>query len=216
MRKNDIEIMKRYIVKQIPRKEDKYNISISYKFAKNNNFNIGDEVNLTLSGLSKKFYINEIVDTVEEIYPTYNAYVRVDDYDFGYIYFLENDLNKLIKEYAPILKSLMSIDNKLAKNYENIINSTNLSPIDLNNIPDNYASTITNEIIIKNLPGYTEDDVLNKVKQYLDDKGITLYPYLLLLACIGVFMYPFYSSSSSVFCCRRSFLTKASFDKELL
>lgn len=169
---NDTEIMKRYIVKQIPRKEDKYNISISYKFAKNNNFNIGDEVNLTLSGLSKKFYINEIVDTVEEIYPTYNAYVRVDDYDFGYIYFLEDDLNKLIEEYAPILKSLMSIDNKLAKNYENIINSTNLSPIDLNNIPDNYASTITNEIIIKNLPGYTEDDVLNKVKQYLDDKGI--------------------------------------------
>lgn len=169
---NDNEIMKRYIVNELPRKENEYNVAISNKYATNNGFKVGDKIKLTLSSLSHSFYINQIVDTVEGVYPTFNPYVWTDDYDFGYIYFLENDLNLFIKEYAPKLAALMSLDSSLEAKIHSLIDSTNLSPIDLNNIDDNFASKIVNEIIIKNAPGYSEEEMKEKLNNYFENKGI--------------------------------------------
>lgn len=169
---SDDEIMKRHIVEELPRIEDEYNVAVSNKYAKNNNFKVGDSIKLTVSGLSRYFYINKIVDTVEGVYPTYNQYVWTDDYDFGYIYFLESDLNKFLNEYAPILAALIDMDSSLKTIFDNFINSTNLSPIDLNNLDESYASKITNEIIIKNAPGYSEDVIKEKINDYFESKGI--------------------------------------------
>lgn len=170
---SDNEIMRRYIVSELPRKNNEYNIAISDKYAQNNGFKVGDKIKLTLSTLSYVFYINQIVDTVEGVYPTFNPYVWTDDYDFGYIYFLESDLNDFIKEFAPKIAYLMDLDSSLATVINSLINSTNLSMIDLNNIDDNFASKIVNEIIIKNAPGYSEDLMREKINDYFKNKGIT-------------------------------------------
>ena len=166
------EIMKRYVVSELPRKEDEYNIAVSNKYAINNGFKVGDRIKLTLYSLSHTFYISSIVDTVEGVYPTFNPYVWTDDYDFGYVYFLENDLNAFIKEYAPKLAALIEFDTNLETVFNNYIAATNLSPIDLNNIDDNFASKIVNELIIKNAPGFSEDVMKEKVDEYFKAKGI--------------------------------------------
>ena len=169
---DESEIMKRYIVDELPRKNDEYNIAVSNKYAQNNNFKIGDIVSLTLSGLSHDFYINAIVDTVEGIYPTFNPYIWTDDYDFGYIYFLESDLNAFINEYAPILATLIDLNSSYKEIFNDLVASTNLSPIDLRHLDNNFASTIVNEIIIKNAPGYSEELMEERINDYFKNKGI--------------------------------------------
>ena len=169
---NDNELMKRYIVSEIPRREKEYNIAISDKFAQSNNFKVGDQVKLTLSSVSHVFYINAIFDTVEGIYPNFNPYIWTDDYDFGYVYFLESDLSAFIKEYAPKIATLMLFDINLRTVFQNMMSSTNLAPINLNNIGDDFASSIVNEILIKNAPGYSEDYMKEKLDEYFENKGV--------------------------------------------
>ena len=169
---SDNEIMKRYVISELPRKEGEFNVAISNKYAQNNGFKVGDKITLTLYSLSYSFYINSIVDTIEGIYPRFNQYVWTDDYDFGYIYFLESDLNAFIKEYAPIVAAYMDLNPEFKTLFNNLIASTNLAPIDLENIDDNFASKIVNEIIIKNAPGYSEDVMKDKIDEYFNNKGI--------------------------------------------
>ncbi len=159
------EIMKRYVSSSIPRDEDKYNVAISGKFAGNNHFKVGQELTLSLYGYEQSVYINEIVDTVEGIFPSFNPYVWSDDFDFGYIYFLEADLNRIIKDYAFLIAALPSITTRVAE-------YTNLDSFDYLSLINDYASSVTNEIIIKNKPGFSEDEVLDKVNQYLEERGI--------------------------------------------
>lgn len=166
------EIMKHYVVSELPRKEGEYNVAISNKFAKNNGFKVGDKINLTFYSFSYSFYINSIVDTVEGVYPMLNQYVWTDDYDFGYIYFLESDLNAVFKVYASILKTSIELNPSLETSFNNLIASTNLSPIDLDNFDDHFASKIVNEIIIKNAHGYSEDLMKSKIDEYFQNKGI--------------------------------------------
>ena len=166
------EIMKRYVNSEIPRDESKYNIAVSNKFATHNNFRLGDSIQLTLLDFTQSFYVYKIVDTVEGIFPSFNPYVWIDDYDFGYLYFLEDDLNKVIKTYAPLLSLWINSSPEAKEKYQALIDSTNLNPVDLNHIGDHFASTITNDIIIKNAPGYSEEDVLNRVNGYLSERGI--------------------------------------------
>ncbi len=166
------EIMKRYVVSELPRKENEYNVAVSNKYAQNNGFKVGDKIKLTLYSFSYSFYINSIVDTVEGVYPVFNQYVWSDDYDFGYIYLLESDLNAIFKEYAPKLSALININPSLKESFDNLIASTNLSPIDLDNFDDNFASKIVNELIIKNAPGYSEDVIKERIDEYFKDKGI--------------------------------------------
>lgn len=166
------EIMKRYIESESPRKEGEFNVAVSNKFAKNNGFKVGDNIELTISKLSQSFYINAIVDTVEGVYPSFNQYVWTDDYDFGYIYFLESDLNAFIKSYAPKLAVMIAMDSSFKAIYDSLMASTNLSPINLLNIGDDFASRITNEIIVKNLPGYSEETMEERINEYFKGKGI--------------------------------------------
>lgn len=169
---SDNELMKRYIVSEIPRREKEYNIAISNKFAQSNNFKVGDRVKLTLSSASHVFYINAIFDTVEGIYPNFNPYIWTDDYDFGYVYFLESDLNAFIKEYAPKIATLMLFDINLRNVFQTLTSFTNLAPIDINNIGDDFASNFVNEILIKNASGYSEDYMKEKLDEYFENKGI--------------------------------------------
>ena len=88
------------------------------------------------------------------------------------MYFLEDDLNKLISLYAPVLAEMIDLDSRYAKLFNDFMAATNLSPIDLENIGDNFASKIVNEIIIKNAPGYNEDLMKEKLEEHFKNKGI--------------------------------------------
>ena len=169
---SDDEIMKRYVINELPRKEFDFNVMLSHKFAQNNGYKVGDKIKLSLAGFSQNVYVNAVADTVEGIYPTYNPYIWTDDYDFGYMYFLEDDLNKLISLYAPVLAEMIDLDSRYTKLFNDFMAATNLPPIDLENIGDNFASKIVNEIIIKNTPGYSEDSMKEKLEEYFKNKGI--------------------------------------------
>ena len=159
------EIMKRYVVDSIPRDEGKYNVAVSGKFATNNHFQLGQSLTLSLYGFTQEVYIHQIVDTVEGIFPSFNPYVWSDDYDFGYLYFFEGDLNSIFASLAPLILSLPGLRTR-------IMESTNLDAIDADSLTHDFASAIANEIIIKNKPGYSEDDVLAQVDRHLEEKGI--------------------------------------------
>ena len=72
------------------------NISVCRKFAKNNNFKLGDVVELGFLNMYANFYIAEIVETPEGIYPRANNYIWSDNHDFGYIYASEMEPSGLI------------------------------------------------------------------------------------------------------------------------
>lgn len=159
------EIMKRYVVESIPRDDSKYNVAVSGKFATNNNFHLGQDLTLSLYGFTQEVHIHQIVDTVEGIFPSFNPYVWSDDFDYGYLYFLEDDLNSVFKSLAPLIASLPDLQTR-------VVESTNLDSFDAESLSHDFASAITNELIIKNKPGYSEDDVLSQVERYLEEKGI--------------------------------------------
>ena len=159
------EIMKRYVRQALPRQENQYNIAVSGKFASNNHFTLGQKLTLSLYGYSQEVYVQQIVDTVEGIYPTFNPYVWSDDYDYGYLYFLEDDLNAICKNYASLISFLPEVKAK-------VLEATNLDAFDASTLSSDFASEVVNEIIIKNKEGYGEEDVLSKVSQYLKEKGI--------------------------------------------
>lgn len=159
------EIMKHHIAESTARDESKYNVAVSSKFAANNHFVLGQDIALSMYGYEQNAFISEIVDTVEGVFPSFNPYVWTDDYDFGYIYFLESDLNRIIEEFAPFLDGLPDLQTRVQE-------FTNLDSFDPTSLGDHYASTVTNEIIIKNKPGFSENDVTSRVNQYFDDHNI--------------------------------------------
>ena len=159
------EVLKHYVVSSIPRDEQKYNVAVASKFAANNAFKLGQELTLSLYGYEQTVYVNEIVDTVEGIFPTFNPYVWDDDCDFGYLYFRESDLNQIMKGLALVVALYPEIKKSL-------LEFTNLDTFSVANLTKDYASKIVNEIIIKNKPGYSEDEILDKVNEYLDEHGI--------------------------------------------
>ena len=91
-------LFKRYVRDSISPSTEFYNISLASKFADNNKFKVGDVVELGFFGLYAKFYVMEIVETPEGIYPRANDYVWSDQTDFGYIYISEPELDKGLLE----------------------------------------------------------------------------------------------------------------------
>ena len=71
-------ILKRYIVDQVELNDEMPNISLTNKFARNNNIKCGDVVKLGYFKTFIEFYVNEIIETPEAIQPRINEYVWND------------------------------------------------------------------------------------------------------------------------------------------
>ena len=63
--REDDEIFKRYVVEKIDSIDGEVNISVSRKFARNNNFKVGQHLTISMLEETFEFYISEIVETPE-------------------------------------------------------------------------------------------------------------------------------------------------------
>ena len=173
--REDDEIFKRYVVeKSNDSGIGAVNISVSRKFAKNNNFKVGEYLTISLFEQEFKFYISEIVETPEAIYPRANNYVWSDNYDFGYLYIDEVQLSRFLKDMAPIIQEAIDTNPEYKAYYEMAIAMAGITIPDLRDIDDDFVSQYTNQVLIKNKAGADEDQVLEKVKQVLEDNEVNV------------------------------------------
>ena len=159
-------LFKRYVVDSVDKtsEEGVYNISVTRKFANNNNFKLGDKIKIGYFDFFIDFYIDEIVETVEGIYPRANNYVWSDNYDFGYMYINELELNRALVEFAE------NIDENLLSNFSILgLNVPDLSEIIAN---ADFASKFGNQVMIKNASDIDNALVMEKINNKLSDEGI--------------------------------------------
>ena len=171
-------IFKRYVVEKVAPSTEYVNISVAKKFAENNDFKIGQTIELGVYDMHMPFYISELVETPEGIYPRANNYIWSDNFDFGYIYADEVELNKGLVTLAKKILDRVASDEEFKKYYEAAKEITGITIPDLSELVDlaldgkNYVSMYANQILIKNAEGQNEDAVLDKVKQVLKDNGV--------------------------------------------
>lgn len=172
--REDDEIFKRYVVEKKDDSLGNVNISVSRKFARNNNFKVGEYLTLSLFDKDFSFYISEIVETPEAIYPRANNYVWSDNYDFGYLYIDEVQLSRFLKDIAPIIENEIESNPEYKEYYEEIISKSGITIPDIRDIDDDFVSQFTNQVLIKNKDGVDEDLVLEKVKKVLEDNEVNV------------------------------------------
>ena len=67
------------MIQQTERNKDLPNIGVTEKFARNNQFELGQTIKLGFFDKYEEFYIAEIVNTPEGIYPRANNYIWSDN-----------------------------------------------------------------------------------------------------------------------------------------
>ena len=174
------QIFKTYPIEQTTPHQTLVNVGVSEKYARNNDFKVGQTIKLGFFDMYEEFYIQEIVDTPEGIYPRANNYIWSDNSDFGYIYASENELNKgLVNLANRILERIIS-DSKFADYYHEAINASNIVIPDLQEVVDeaengvNYVSLFANQLLVKNKNGQDVDTVLGRVTNKLNDNGVAV------------------------------------------
>ena len=148
-------IFKKYVVEEVEPDDASINLSVSRKFARNNNIHVGEYITVSMFNETADLYISEIVETPEGIYPRANNYVWSDNYDFGYLYVSEDELTKLIKEMGPSIKEDIDEDPEYKDYYDMAIEEMGITIPDLANIDDDFVSQFTNQVLIKNKKGTT-------------------------------------------------------------
>ena len=149
-------------------------ISVTRKFANNNDFKLGDIIKLGFFNLYGDFRVSEIVDTVEAIYPRANDYVWSDNQDFGYIYVSENELNQGLNMMASMIVEKIDSDGVFKEYYEKAIAKAGITVPDFRNLDLNFAEEYANQIMVKNAKGIDEQTALKKVEQKLIDQGMSV------------------------------------------
>ena len=170
----DNVIFKRYPIKSVTPKEDMVNISIAEKFARNNNFEPGQTIKLGFFDMYAEFYVSEIVDTPEGIYPRANNYIWSDNSDFGYIYASEAELGKGLKRIATDVLQRIVDDSEYKEYYEAASAVTGITIPDLEQVvsDDAFVSDFANQVLVKNKADARIDDVSNRINQYYEDNGV--------------------------------------------
>ena len=172
---NENQIFKRYILEKIDKKEDVVNVSIVRRFAENNNLKLGDEIKVGYFKTYISLYINEIIETPEGIQARANDYVWSDATDFGYIYISETELDKALMELAEMIDEKVRNDEDYARYYNAAIAITGIDIPDLADrilIGNDYGSKYSNQLLIQAKDGYSEEEVLENVNTYLEEKGV--------------------------------------------
>lgn len=144
-----------------------YNISIARKYAKNNGFKLGDIIEIGYVNYFLQFYVSEIVETAEGIYPRANNYVWSDNFDFGYMYIAESELNRALEELAQ------HMDEENPEGYE-ILGMQ--FPPNIHTIVQgqNYASLVGNQIMVKFKEGVNLQTAMDKIKAVYDEEGVSI------------------------------------------
>lgn len=151
------------------------NISVCRKFAKNNNFKLGDVVELGFLNMYANFYIAEIVETPEGIYPRANNYIWSDNHDFGYIYASEVELSKGLRVLGQMVHDRIESGDTIYKEYyEKAIAVTGITIPDLVEAvaDDHFVSHWSNQVLVKNKEGVKLDDAVDRITARLEKKGM--------------------------------------------
>ena len=180
------KIFKRYVLESTPyvTKAINYrgkevdvaaNISVCRKFAKNNNFKLGDVVELGFLNMYANFYIAEIVETPEGIYPRANNYIWSDNHDFGYIYASEVELSRGLRVLGQMVHDRIESGDTIYKEYyEKAIAVTGITIPDLVEAvaDDHFVSHWSNQVLVKNKEGVKLDDAVDRITARLEKKGM--------------------------------------------
>ncbi len=150
------------------------NISVCRKFAKNNNFKLGDVVELGFLNMYANFYIAEIVETPEGIYPRANNYIWSDNHDFGYIYASEVELSRGIRVLAQMVEERITTDPVYKEYYNKAVAVTGITIPDIAEAiaDDHFVSHWSNQVLVKNKQGVKLDTAVDKITARLEKKGM--------------------------------------------
>ena len=167
-------IFKRCPIKSVPAKKDMVNISVAEKFARNNGFEPGQTIKLGFFEMYADFYISEIVDTPEGIYPRANNYIWSDNHDFGYIYASEAELGKGLRKLAIMVLERVATDPEFKEYYERASAVTGITIPDLIEVrnDDYFMNKFANQVLIKNAEGKGTDEVTEKATKLYKDNGV--------------------------------------------
>ena len=168
------KVFKRYVSKQTEKSTEYLNISICSKFANNNNIKLGDTIKLGYFNVFLDFYVNEIIETSEGIYPRANDYIWSDNQDFGYLYVDEKELNQAVKELTEIVKEKLSADPDFKKMYEEIIGTAGVIMPDLRYISENFVSQFANQVMVRNKSGNGSNEVMDAIKGELEKNNVEI------------------------------------------
>lgn len=151
-------------------------IYVESRFAKNNNFKAGDEIALGAFGLYIPFRIREIVQGPETIYIRVKDYIWSDNTDFGTLYIDPTQAKILVKNLGDKIRHQMDIDPDFKYLVESILETTEaIFPDYKNLITDddivNFIENFGNQVLTVNQKGTNNDEVGNRVKALLEEKG---------------------------------------------
>ena len=122
-------------------------------------------------------HVNEIIETPEAIQPRVNNYLWSDNSDFGYIYINENMLNLALIDLSESIHEKILNDEQYGEYYQKVIDTFGIDIPDLADsalISQDYASKYCNQILIEKEDGYTEEQVLDNVTDFLESKGVDI------------------------------------------
>lgn len=173
------ELFKRYVLSSQEPKQGVINASIVRKFAKNNDIEIGDTLQVGYYNMFIDLYVNEIIETPEAMYVRANDYILSDNQDFGFIYVNENELNAAINKLAAKIQHEIQTNEKYRQYYELAKSTLILANIDLPDLETldthgEYVSLFGNQLVVKAKSGYSESDVEKNLTGYLETNGITV------------------------------------------
>ena len=167
-------VFNRYILQKVEENNDYINISICNSFARNNNIKLGQVVKIGYFNLFLEFYVNEIVETAEGIYPRANDYIWSDNQDFGYMYIDENELNRALLDFAEYVKQELVSNPDFKEEYESTIGSSIMAIPDLREIDENFVAMFANQVIVRNKEGNGSQEVIDKIANIISEKGVTV------------------------------------------
>lgn len=168
------QVFKRYVLDKVDKSTEYVNVSVCRKFAKNNNIKLGQTIKLGYFNMYINFYVNEIVETAEGIYPRANDYIWSDNQDFGYLYVDEVDLNRGLLDLAEKVKEKIATDEKYKEYYEAIIEMTGINMPDLRTLDENFVSMFANQVLVTNTTGNGSEEIMNNIVGILDNNGVKI------------------------------------------
>ena len=159
---------KKYVHKSVKKDINYSNVSIPKTFAKKNNINLNDKLNIGFLDSYISLNVYEIVDIPEASHVSYDNFIWMNNYDYGYFYLDNDDFAKAIYDLSNIIINKANKDieykNKL-DNLSNLASYINLIAISINNA-NTFVNGYTNEILI-----HEKYDIYNELNNYLMDKG---------------------------------------------
>ena len=176
---NDREnnVFRPYVLEGIERKENVVNVSVIRKFAENNKIKVGDTIEVGYFNTYIHLFVNEIVETPEGMQARANDYVWSDGTDFGYIYVSEYELDIALEELAQKIDEKVKNDEAFKAYYEKAIQVTGIdipSFADAAIIGKNYCAQYTNQLLISAKDGYSNEQVLENVNNFLKSKEVNI------------------------------------------